>query len=136
MADSTGFGTKIEYSMDGGSSWNTVGGVHDTITGPEMEADAVEVTDHDSTDGWREYIGGLKNAGELGFKVNWDPAVTQHDDFVAQLGKTLLWKITFPDGSSTVTFSGVLTGYVPDVPLDDRMTAEITIQASGKPTWV
>ena len=135
MTDRTGFGTTIAYSTDGGTTYTDIGGIHDTISGPELSADAVEVTDHDSADGWREYIGGLKDAGEVGFKVNWDPADTQHDALVAQVGNVIDWKITFPDGASTATFQGIMTNYTPDVPLDDRMTAEITIKITGAVTW-
>jgi len=134
MTDQTGFGTKIAISDDG-SSYADIAGIHDTIGGPEMTADAVETTDHDSTGGYREYIGGLKDSGEVGFKINWDPADAQHDVLVAAVGEKKYWRITFPDGSSTATFQGILTKYVPDVPLDDRMTAEIAIKVSGQVTW-
>jgi len=134
MSDQIGHGLKISLSDDG-TTYTDIAGIHDTVKGPEMTADAVDVTDHDSADGWKEYIGGLKDGGEVGYKINWDPADSQHDTLVAAVGEKKYWKITFPDGTSTATFQGVMTKYAPEMPLDDKMTAEIGIKVSGKVTW-
>ena len=39
-------------------------------------------------------------------------------------------QIKYPNGV-TWSFSGVLTGYEPDIPVDDRMTATVTIKVTG-----
>lgn len=41
--------------------------------------------------------------------------------------------ITFPD-DTVWTFEGFITSYKPKVPLEDRMTASITLKATGKVT--
>jgi len=135
MTDQTGMGIKIGISDDG-SSYTLIAGIHDTVDGPEMSGKAIDVTDSDSPDGWREYIGsGIKDGGKVGFKINWDPADAQWDTLVAALDEVKHWQITYPDGSSAVTFQGVLEKLKPSAPLEDKMTAEIEIQVSGKPVW-
>ena len=43
------------------------------IDGPNLQQETVEVTSHDSTDRWREFIGGLKDGGEISFGLNFSP---------------------------------------------------------------
>src|SRR5690606_8787721 len=73
MAGYHGHGTQF-LRGDGGDPevFVAIGEVTD-ITGPEMERETIDVTSHDSPDGYREHIGGLKDGGEVSFEVNYDP---------------------------------------------------------------
>jgi len=129
MSVTSGFGTTIGVSDDG-ATYTLLAEIIDTIDGPERRADAIETTSHDSTNGIRTYIGGLKDNGELGFKLNWDPGSTTHTKLAAARGALKHWQITYP-GGDTSSFEGVLTSFKPSAPIDDRMTAEVTVQVSG-----
>jgi hypothetical protein len=49
-----------------------------SISGPSISRNVYDVTAHDSTDSYMEFIGGLKDGGELSFDLNWDPGDQTH----------------------------------------------------------
>lgn len=105
------------------------------ITPPAIKRDTIEVTSHTSPEGWKEYLGGLKDGGEVKLDVNYDPRV--HDDLVAEdlaSGDPRDYKVVFPGTLGEWAFTAVLTGFEPDAPVDDALTASLTYQVSGKPT--
>lgn len=107
-----------------------------SLSGPEIERETYDVTSHDSVDGWREFIGGLKDAGEVSAEINYDPRV--HDDLIADFEDTepRSYKMVFPAqaGAGSWTFKAVLTGFSQEAPVDDKLSAELTWKVSGKPT--
>lgn len=103
-----------------------------SLTPPGLTRDTYDVTAHDSTDGWREFIGGLKDAGDVSFDVNYDPA--DHDTLIGDFEDAAArnYELTFPDGSKW-EFAGFLTGFEADAPFDDKLSASLTIKVTGKP---
>jgi predicted secreted protein len=104
------------------------------VTGPEIERETYDVTAHDSADGWREFIGGLKDAGEVTINVNYDPTV--HDDLVADFEdpKPRNYQLVFPGTLGKWELKLILTGFSSEAPVDDKLSAEIKFKVSGKPT--
>jgi predicted secreted protein len=49
------------------------------IGGPARSRETIDVTTHGSPDAWMEFIGGLKNGGEVSLDINYDPAEATHD---------------------------------------------------------
>jgi hypothetical protein len=70
----------------------------------------------------------LVDWGELKFDMAFDPSVVPPID-----ASPAQCVITFPD-AETWTFQGFLTGYEPKTPLEDKMTASVTVKVSGKVT--
>jgi predicted secreted protein len=108
------------------------------ITPPGMSRDTVDVTHEQSPEAWREFIAGLKDAGEVSIDMNFVPGGTDAAALMAELSLTgkaakKNRKIVFPDGSE-FAFKAILTGYEPDAPIDDKMSASVTFKVSGKPT--
>lgn len=105
-----------------------------SVSGPEIEREAYDVTAHDSPDGWREFIGGLKDGGEVSVEVNYDPRV--HDDLVADFDDSAPrnYKMVFPGTLGSWAFAALLTGFSQESPVDDKLSAELTLKVSGKPT--
>jgi len=103
------------------------------VGGPEIERETYDVTAHDSVDGWREFIGGLKDGGEVSIEVNYDPRV--HDDLVADFEDTAPrnYKITFPGTLGEWAVKLILTGFSQEAPVDGKLAAELTFKVSGKP---
>lgn len=107
----------------------------ESISGPSLEREEIDVTAHDSPQQWREYIGGLKDGGEITFDINYDPTV--HDVLVADLDVTepINYEVAFPTSPETVwTVGALLTGFEPDAPHDDKLAASLTLKVSGPPT--
>lgn len=135
MAGLDAFGIALKRG-DGATpteTFATIGNVT-SVSGPEIERETYDVTAHDSIDGWREFIGGLKDAGEVSIEVNYDPR--KHDVLVADFEDVnpRNYKLVFPDGLGEWALKLILTGFSQEAPVDDKLSAELTFKVSGKPT--
>lgn len=123
---------------DGGSptTFSTVGEIT-SLTAPTLTRDAVEKTHTQSPERWREFLGGLKDGGEVTAELNFDPADATTTSFLNDVNTNTLqeYQIEWPNGT-TWEFFGLITGFEPGAPLDDRMTASVTLKLSGKPTFI
>ncbi|QUS40575.1 phage tail protein [Tardiphaga alba] len=109
-----------------------------SITPPGMSRDSVDASHEQSPGAWREFIAGMKDGGEVSLELNFVPGGTAAASMMAEFDldgpdAAIQRVIEFPDGS-TFSFTGILTGFEPDSPLDDKMTASSTFKVSGKPT--
>lgn len=106
------------------------------VTPGSATADRVEATHMKSPGRRREYIAGLIDSGEASFEINWVPGGPS-DELLRRVfedGETVKHRITFPNGAR-VAYDAQITGYEKDVPVDDKMTATITVSVSGAETW-
>lgn len=107
------------------------------IGGPDRSRETIDVTAHDSPGGWMEFIGGLKNGGEISLDLNYDPRETTHDlDDDFDDAEPRNYQIILLPGSAdehTWSISGVMTGLGDEFPYDDKMGRTVTIKVSGKP---
>jgi Lambda phage tail tube protein, TTP len=110
-----------------------------SITPPSIDVDQVEVTHMQSPNRFREFISGLLDGGEASFEMNFIPGSTSDDRLFELLNlptgvsRRRAMRISYPNGV-TWSFDGELTGYEPDVPFDDAMTATVTIKVTGSIT--
>lgn len=108
------------------------------ISGLEISADTVEVTTLDSADGYREFIGGLKDGGEVGVSGFFDPTTGKGQaEFLAALesGEVSDFAIEFPSSiGKKWTFKGIVTAFTTGVSLEDPLSFEGSIKVTGKPT--
>ena len=135
MAGIDGFGTALQRG-DGATPevFSTIANVT-SINPPSMERSTIDVTAHDSDDGWMEFLGSLKDGGEVSADVNYDPS--EHDALVADFDDDAPrnYKIVFPDADATTwSFQAILTGFEPEAPYDDKLAASLTWKVTGKPT--
>lgn len=132
---SNSLGTKIKMTVD--ATPVAIANLTE-ISGLELSADTVDVTSLDSTDGYREFIGGLKDAGEVGISGFFDPTTGKGQaEFLAALesGAVKDFVIEFPTAiGKKWTFEGIVTGFTTGVSLEDPLSFEGTIKVSGKPT--
>lgn len=135
-------GTLLQRGDGGGpENFTTVAEVVD-ISGPGMSVETIDTTSHESAGGWREYISGLADGGEVSFEINYIPDSASHDATAGLLqdfqGKTLRnWNLVFPDVSSTTwAFSAFITGFEPTAPAsgNDKLGASVTMKVTGQPT--
>lgn len=108
------------------------------INGPTLSREVVDSTSQDSTGKDREFIAGLRDAGEVTLELLFDPDNTGHTDLRSDLSVDTLknYRITFPDATpATCTFAGLVTRFEPRSPHDDLLVASVTVKISGAPTW-
>lgn len=135
------FGTLLK-SGDGASpteSFTTIAEVTN-IGGPNLSLDAIETTSHSSIGGWKEFIGGLLDGGEVSLEINYDPVGATHDASTGliydMINRTVRnFELVFPDtGNTTWSFSALVKAFEPSEPVDDKLTASVTLKVSGQPT--
>ena len=133
------YGSKLQIGDGAGSEAFTDVAEIVELTPPAMSRDEIDVTSHNSADGYREFISGLRDGGEVSFKANWLPTNTTHDGTTGLLesfndNANHNWKIILPNSLITISFVGFLTAFEPDLPLEEQAQLSGTIKVSGKPT--
>jgi predicted secreted protein len=133
MAGIDAFGTILARESATPGTFVAIANVSN-IGGPGLTRETIDVSAHDSPNSTREFVGGLKDPGEVSADLNYDPA--EHDTLIDDLDdQAHNYKITWPDGS-TWTFAAILTGFEPGAPIDDKLAASVTWKVSGMPTIV
>ncbi len=103
-----------------------------SITGPNKSRGTIDVTSLDSTGGYREFIGGFRDGGSITLSMNFTMATYNdfNEDFESSALQT--FSIVLPDtGATTFSFSGLVTDLGMAIPLDDKVTSDVTIKVSG-----
>jgi predicted secreted protein len=108
------------------------------ITLPNPQVSEVEATHFKSPNRRREYIAGLIEDGEGTFEMNYDPGSATDVLIRAALaaGDARAYKIVIPDATVNWEVSGnlIVKGYERNVPIDDRMTATLSVRFTGAVT--
>jgi hypothetical protein len=115
----TGFGITIEFAS---------GFLAEIIdfTPPAESRDAIDTSHSTTPQGRRTKIpGDLIDSGEAEVTIAFHPDKTVPIDQPPEAVT-----INFPSGT-TWDFQGFMTNHAPAAPIDDRMTADVTIAASG-----
>ncbi len=95
---------------------------------PELSRESIDTT-HMGTTNAKTYIPStLIDVGELSCDLGFDPSASPPINLAPE-NVTIL----FPSGTSW-SFSGFMTGFNAKAPLEDKMTASVTIKASGEIT--
>lgn len=131
------FGGSVEVSSDG-STWSAVPEARG-IPVPEKTQEYPEVTSLDSTGGFREFIAGLKDPGELSFECNYTEAgmtlIEGLDGVLAHV------RVTFPQQPGQASAGDVFSfrAFLTATPTADDVGAPVlmTVQArvSGARTF-
>lgn len=139
MATSASLGfTSLLKAGNGASpqAFTTIAEVTD-VTDFGANVEFVEVTNFDSTGGYREYIGGLKTPSNFTFSVNWLPAAPTQAALLADLnaGTTRAFKYQLPTGKGTYNFSAIVVDWKFSNNPAAAITGSFTLQVSGTITW-
>lgn len=123
------------------SRWNNTLSIYEPIAninsigGPSSTRETIDVTTLDSPGGYREFIGSLRDGGEISLSMNffWETYALMRDDF--ENDDLQKYKIILPDSQNTsMEFSAIVTGLPLNIPLDDKVTCDITLKISGATT--
>lgn len=132
-----GVGTKFRRwnaTGDSDASWQDIAEIN-SITGPGMSRDTIDVTSLDSTGGYREFITGFRDPGTVTLAMNFtrDTYDLMKADFESNTLKN--YEIVLPDvEETTLEFEGLVTELPLSIPADDKITADVTIKISGQVT--
>ncbi len=112
---------------------NSIGGLTDVSPGG-TEVNFVDITTHDSSGGWKEFVGGLKDGGTLELTGAYDSTNTGQDYLRANPGASGSCVVTFSD-TSTCSFTGIIGGFATSAPLDDKVEFTCSIKITGAVTY-
>lgn len=135
MAGINGFGTSFERGDGADPEVFTAIAEPTNISGPGITREALDVTSHQSPNAYMEFVGGLKDPGEVTVDVRYDPA--EHDSLLADFEdpEPRNYRIVWPDPATTTwTFAAIMTGFEPEGPYDDALSASLTFKVTSKPT--
>jgi predicted secreted protein len=127
-----GLGTELRISI---AAVFTVVPWCQSITGPDETFDIIDVTTHSSVGGYREFITGLADGGELSCTLNWHDDEAAHAALQAALTNRELtsFQLFWPgyDTLNLADFDGYVTGLTRASPTDAQITRDLTIKITG-----
>jgi len=129
MGGKSGYGTILAKGAVEIAQLTNIGGL-------DLKADSIDISTHSSADGFREYIPGMKDGGEVPIEGLFDPSDAGQVAAITDIGAgtSAAYTITFPEGSS-IAFTGFLIGVKSGAPYDDKMSFSGTLKISGKPIF-
>lgn len=142
MAKYTAYETVLQVNT-ASTTYVAIAQVRD-ISGPSMTQDAVETTARD-TSKWRTFTPGLRDGGEVTFDLIYDPDLATHSAtnttsglvyFLLNGSAKNFRLVMSQSGGDYFEFSGIVTAFTPETPLEDVMTASCTIKVTGAVTFV
>ncbi len=132
----SGVGVKFQRSDTGTSSgsYSDIAEIN-SITGPDKSRATIDVTSLDSTGGYREFIAGFRDGGEVTLQMNFTRNTydDMNDDFESD--SLVDYRLVMSDASKTTfDFKALVTAIGLAIPLDDKITAPVTLKISGQVT--
>lgn len=129
----SGRGTELRRWNSSSGAWEKLAQVK-SITGPGMSRETLDTTTLDTTGGYRTFIAGLRDAGEISFAMNWyrDGYDLMKADFESDVEAN--YEIVLPDDEkTTLEFAGLVTAIPMTIP-EGVVEANVTIKISGEVT--
>jgi len=129
-AATAAFGTILTRNGNPIAELNNIGDI-------ELSQEFIDVTTHDSSGGYREFIAAkIREAGEVTIEGNFlatdtDGQIGLKNDLEA--GTVQNFVITFPEGTSW-SFTAVVSKFSISSPLEKQMGFSATLKIAGKPT--
>ena len=129
------FKTTLTKKMSGDEVTDLVVGNLTSLGGVKVEGDEIETTDFDSQ-GYKEFISGFKDAGEVPIEGNLKNETTYAalSDLV-DAGTTEEWTIEFKSGATLVIQAWLKSFGTNDGGMSDAVTFGGSLRVSGKPVF-
>ena len=134
MSKSRSVGTVLKIGS--GNSAKTVGGVT-SIDGISIDSEEVDVTDLGNSSGYREFLQGFKDAGEVSVSGYLDGSDTGQNEMITLLGTGALtsMEIVFPTAiGKKWSFSAFVKNFSTSVDTDGAVEFSATLRVSGAAT--
>ena len=127
---SSSVGTQLKINSKPIGALKSIGGI-------EISAESIDVTDLSNKDGYREFLAGFKDAGEVSFSGLLDGTDEGQNECYTLMvsGEVVDCEIVFPQKiGKTWSFKGCITKFATNADLEDAVGFEGAIKVSGKPT--
>jgi len=134
MASNAVAGVGTLFRRWSGSAWVNIAEIN-SISGPSMSRDTIDVTSLDSVGGYREFIGGFRDSGTLQLSMNFSRSTfgTMKTDFESDTSQN--YEIVLPDAeNTTLVFVGLVTELPLEITADDKITSSVTLKITGQVT--
>jgi len=134
MASNAISGVGTLFRRWSGAAWVNIAEITQ-ISGPGKTRETIDVTSLDSTGGYREFIAGFRDAGNIQLTMNFSRSTYElmNDDFESD--EVQNYEIVLPDGETTsLEFEGLVTELPLEIVGDDKITNTVTIKVTGQPT--
>ena len=149
MAGYSAFGTALGISTEmsaldlttNPSTWDYIGELTN-IGGPSISVDTIDVTTHDSTDGFREFVAGVIDGGDITLEGNFTDAGSG-DELIDLIESRAVvsYIVKFPTTGTHPTvvnheswlFTGSFTNFETEAPFDGKIGFTAGIKLSGQP---
>jgi hypothetical protein len=132
MAAKIGLGTTVAYESATPGTYTPIGETFE-FEPPTLSMDTIDSTDFSHTDGYRRFIGGLIDGGEITFTLNFDPAGTVYGalETILETRAVKNWKFAYAGSTVNTIVSALITSLGRVVPMDDKMSMPVTLKVSG-----
>jgi len=134
------YGATTEWSDDSGSTWTAIPEVKGLIV-PETQIEYQDATSLDSAGGFREFIPGLKDAGEITIPCGYTSTAYEDAEGYRSAGTLIDFKTELPleTGQSTTgdtfEFSGYVSPALETNDIGDIIALNLNIRTSGAVTF-
>lgn len=127
-------GSTVEWGTDG-STYTTMTETK-TLVVPTTEVEYVDVTNMDSPNGFREFLPGLKDAGEITVECNYTPEMYDLAQGYRTNGtvvhfRTTLTAFSGQTGGDVFKFTGYVTPQVQQTPVEGAIMLNISVRVTG-----
>jgi predicted secreted protein len=115
-----------------GSHWDAIAEIT-SIKGPGVKRDQIEVTNLDSTGGYKEFIAGFRESGTISLSMNF--IRNNYDLLLADFETDVAgnYEIILGDAVHTsFEFEGLVTELPLNISAKDAITMDVTILVTGK----
>jgi len=130
----SGVGIELRRYNTGTNKWERLAEIL-SYDGPNKKRDTIDVTNMDSAGGYKEFIGGFRESGDLKCSMNFtrDTYDLMNDDFESETKQT--YELAIPDDdNTTMSFLGLVMDLGFKADTSKQVTADVTIKVSGQIT--
>ena len=131
----SGVGTLFRRWEPTSGGWTNLAEVN-SISGPSMSRETIDVTSLDSTGGYREFIASFRDGGNVQLTMNFTYAtyLLMKTDF--ESNSAVNYEIVLPDaGNSSLEFAGLVMELPVEITTDDKVTSTVNIKVTGEVTF-
>ena len=142
MASNAWWAYGSQFKLGDGEASETFTAVAEVkdITGPNLTRESIEVTNQDSTSGYKEFIPGWRDGDTVTIIANWLPSDTTQDGTTGMLSHfedddNHNYQIVTPTAVGfTISFAGHITNIPISLPLTEQGQVEFQVKISGAVT--
>ena len=130
-------GVGCQFKREGDSSSGVFHAIAEvnSIKGPSMTRGFIDVTSLDSTGGYKEFIGGFRDGGQVTLNMNF--TIGGYGQMLADFedDDSHDYQIVLVDtGATTIEFAAFVTDLPLSITPEDKVSVDVTLKVSGQVT--